>query len=291
MKVWLNGEIVDAHEARVPLLDRGLLYGDGLFETFRTYGGRPFALEAHLERLLSSAAFFNLRVPVNAAALRRAIDELLRTNELTDAGVRLTVTRGPSSGPLGLPEPASPNVFIHPRRLPIYPEELYRQGMKLVTSSVTRNGGSPASRHKTLNYMDSLLARQQAQERGADEALMLDESGQVAECATANVFAAVDGAVLTPSLKSPILAGVTRAIVLDCCRERAIPVRQESFDPVKLRQAEEVFLTNSLMELMPVTLFDGVPVGSGRPGPVVESLSRMYRSRVRRECEQPGRPE
>ena len=283
MKVWLNGSITDAEAARVPVTDRGLLYGDALFETFRTYSGVPFRLEGHLARLASSGQLFNLKLPLTAGEVRAIVGQLLSANRLTDAVVRLTVTRGTLEGPLGLDEPQSPNVFITLRE-PAYPPELYRRGMKLVTATVRRNSLSPLSRHKTANYLDALLARREARSAGADEALMLDEAGNVAECTTANVFAVRDDVVLTPPLGAPILPGVTRAVVLELCQRLSIKTRQEPCAPDLLRGASEVFITNSVLELAPVTTLDGKPVGTGAPGAVSLGLREAYREQVRREC-------
>ena len=283
MKVWLNGEIIDAERATLPVTDRGVLYGDALFETFRTYDGVPFKLDEHLRRLADSGEFFNLNVPIEADGLRDAVTALLAANRMTDAAVRLTVTRGAVSGPLGLIDSGCPNAFMTLRQI-TYPPELYERGMKLITSTVRRNSFSPLSRHKTANYLDALLARREAQAAGADEALMLDEIGNVAECTTANIFAVVNDVVMTPLLDGPILPGVTRATALEICRGLSMRTSEEPFAPEVLHKADEVFITNSVLELMPVTTLDGKTIGAGGPsgpGPTYLRLHKAYRELVR----------
>jgi len=283
LKIWLNGNVLTPEAAAIPVTDRGLLFGDALFETFRAYRGVVFRLRDHLARLADSCRFFNLELPLTLEEVRRAVTALLAANQMTDAAVRLTLTRGPVNAPLGLPASDRSNLFMTLRR-PGYPPELYDRGLRLITASVRRNDFSPLSRHKTTNYLDALLARREAAQAGADEALMLDNTGAVTECATANVFAVRDDAVLTPALDAPILPGVTRAVVLELCDALSLPVSDRRISPEDLRNVDEVFVTNSVIELAPVTSLDGRPVGTGKPGPLYQRLAQAYRDCVDAEC-------
>jgi branched-chain amino acid aminotransferase len=283
VKIWFNGNVIEEDRPVLAATDRGVLFGDALFETFRTYGGTPFRLERHLARIEDSGVFFKMTLPCPAEAIRKAVRELLAANEMTDAAVRITLTRGAVAGPLGLAESGRENVFMT-LRSPGYPEELYHEGVRLIVSTVKRNSFSPLSRHKTANYLDALVARQEAQEAGAEEALMLDETGGVAECTTANIFAVRGGVVWTPPLEAPILPGVTRETVLEICRELGQSACEGRLELEELRGADEAFITNSVMEVMPVRTLAGKPVGTGRPGPVYRRIREAYRRAVLEEC-------
>lgn len=283
MKIWFDGSIRGDDEPVLSVSDRGVLYGDGLFETFRTYGGVPFRLERHLARLAESRAFFRLGFPWEKEEIATGVGELLAANGMKDAAVRLTVTRGAATGPLGLVESDRVKVFMTVRS-PGYAEELYREGIRMMVSSVRRNSCSPLSRHKTTNYLDALVARQEAHEAGVEEALMLDEGGAVAECTTANIFAVRGEAVVTPPLAAPILPGITRATIIEICRQMKQDVREEAMSLEQLREADEVFITNSVMEVMAVRELAGKAVGTGRPGTVYRRIREAYRGLVRKEC-------
>jgi len=179
--VFLNGRVMEAEAARVPTTDRGLLLGDGLFETMRTYGGRVFRLGAHTARLRESAEFLRLSLPLSDDAVSEAVDELVRLNECPEAYVRLTLTRGASISGLSLADAHEPTVILHVRRLAQYPAERYGRGARLIISRLRRSSASPLPRHKTLNYLPCLLARQEARDAGADGSVMLNDAGQVTE--------------------------------------------------------------------------------------------------------------
>jgi branched-chain amino acid aminotransferase group I len=277
--VFLNGRFVERGEAAAPALDRGLLYGYGLFETMRSHGGRVFRLEEHYRRLCEGAVVLELPPALTLDDLRAAIDTLLERNGLTDAYLRLTVTAGPSPDEGG----ASPSVLLVARPLSGYPPALYRRGMAAVTGSTRRNEASPLSRVKSLNYLDNLLAREEARRKGADEAILLNTRGLVAEGSASNLFLVGSGRLLTPSLDSGALPGITRATVIELAREAGIACAEGGVATEALVQAAEAFLTNSIMGVMPLTRLDGRPIGSGRPGPVTGAIRRLYARTVARE--------
>jgi len=277
--VFLNGRFVERGEAAAPALDRGLLYGYGLFETMRSYGARVFRLEEHYRRLCEGAAVLELPPALTLDDLRAAIDALLESNRLADAYLRLTVTAGPAPDGGG----ASPSVLLVARPLSGYPPDLYQRGMAAVTSASRRNEVSPLSRVKSLNYLDNLLAREEARRKGADEAILLNTRGLVAEGSASNVFLVGSEGILTPGIDSGALPGITRATVIELAREAGIACAEGEVATEALVQAAEAFLTNSIMGIMPLTRLDGQPIGSGRPGPVTGAVRRLYARTVARE--------
>jgi branched-chain amino acid aminotransferase group I len=276
MQVWLNGEMIERDRATVSVLDRGFLYGDGLFETVRAYAGTPFQPAEHLARLQASGSVLGIPVP---DGLDKVIAQLIRANGLGDAYVRVTVSRGPHTGALAPDDPPTPTVLVEARPLHPYPVTLYERGAVAVVSSLPHDGSNPLRRHKTTSYLLSILARREAKQRGADEALLLDPAGNVAEGATSNVFCVRGGELFTPPLDLNILPGVTRATVIDLARRAGIPVREERFRLASLLYANEVFLTNSLMELLPLHFVEDHAF-SPIPGPVTQVLAEAYRALV-----------
>jgi branched-chain amino acid aminotransferase len=280
---WVNGELVKASEARVSPLDRGLLYGDGVFETMRAYAGRIFRLGAHLDRLLQAARGLGFPFALDSELLAQACRQVVRANDLAEAYVRLTVTRGVGGLPSELDAPPAPTVLAVAREFDGYPESLRERGMVAGVASVRRNASSPLSRVKSLNYLDNLLARAQAAEAGADEALLLDTDGNVVEASASNVFLVSGRRVITPPVSAGVLPGITRQCVLDLCPELGLEAVEDTFTLADLLQAREAFLTNSLMEVMPLTVVEGGPIGEGAPGPVTKDLMQAYRELVREE--------
>lgn len=274
--VYLNGEFIPRAEARVSAFDRGFLYGDALFETIRAYAGKPFLLDEHLARMANSAQELGILAP-DRDELIRAIQTLIERNGLADAYIRITISRGIHAGTLAPDKPTVPTVLVEARQLHPYPLELYARGAKLTVSSFTHDSASRVRRHKTTSYITSVLARREAKERGADEALLLDSAGHVAEGATSNIFCVVRGNLVTPPLDMNILPGVTRAAVIRLSRDAGIDVNEVRFGIAELAGADEIFLTNSLMELMPVRAVDESPVRNC-PGQVVRDLAERYRA-------------
>lgn len=273
--IYLNGELVQQETATVSALDRGLLYGYGLFETMRSYGGRVFRLEQHYQRLHEGAARLAMAAPLTLRELSDAVEAVLQRNELSDARVRLMLTAGA--------EGAAGSVTLVAREVTEYPRQLYRRGMSALVSSLRRNETSFLSGVKSLNYLDNLLAREDARRQGADEAILLNTRGLVAEGSASNVFLVLDGRLVTPNLSSGCLAGITRQAVLELASAAGLEPVESEVELSAFEDASEAFLTGSVMEVMPLTRLDGRPVGSGRVGPASERLHRLYQEMVARE--------
>ena len=280
--VYVNGRITRPEEATVSALDRGFLYGDGLFETMRAYGGTVFRLERHLDRLYASTEVLRIRLPHARDELAGIIRDLLARSGIAEACVRLAVSRGVGINGLRL-DGGTPTVVIWVRELTPYPASLYDCGARLLVSRYRVNSASPLPPHKTANYLLCLLARDEARAAGADEALLLNERGEIAEGATTNVFLVKDGAAATPPPGCGLLPGITREAVLGLCAEGGVPCGERVLSLDDLPAADEVFLTNSVMEVMPVSRVNSRRVGAACPGPVTLYLGRRYRDLVRRE--------
>jgi len=278
---WLNGKLVSLAAAALHPLDRGFLFGDGLFETLRADAGKiPLAAE-HLTRLRRSAEGFKLLVPYSDQELISGLRELLAANRLTDARLRLTLTRGLHDGNLGLPRPVSPTVLLIADPLAADLRERQARGISLALASLRIPRDWPLARHKTLNRLPYLLAREQAQVQGADDALLLDPQGQVAETATANLFIVQGRRLLTPPLAAPILPGITRAALIQMAAKKKLPCAEQDFLIEDVLQADEVFITGSIAEVTPVIKVERKKIGSGEPGPVSRELLAAYQEWVR----------
>ena len=277
MKIWIDGEIVGEGEALIPVTDHGLLYGDGLFEGIRVYGGRVFRLDDHLARLQAGARAIGLALPFEPARIRAIVLETVAAYGEPEAYVRLLVTRG--EGALGV----DPTTCENPRLvclvagIRLYPEEKLRQGIDLVTSSLRRPPPDVLDpRVKSLNYLNNVLAKQEARRQGADEALLLNTEGRVAEAAVANVFCAHYGEIATPPVSEGVLDGITRRTLLELAGTLGIPATERCLTRFDLFAADEVFLTGSGAGIVPVRTLDGRVLGSGRPGPLWEKLRRAF---------------
>ncbi|MBI3621886.1 MAG: aminotransferase class IV [Nitrospirae bacterium] len=275
--VSVNGRLQPAADARVSIFDRGLLYGDGIFETFRIYDGRPFRFNDHWRRLQRSTRSIGLRLPHTAAWFHRQIDTLLDANLLTDALVRLTITRG--AGPAGLEPPTTvaPTIILFARPFAGYPKILYQRGLTVIIASIRRPPPSATPPYaKSLSYLGGILAKREAVQRGANDALLLSVEGHVCEGTTSNLFFVRAGTLYTPSVQTGLLQGITRQVVLELARRLKIPVRQGLFLPKTLLAANELFLTNTSYEVMPVVKVDGRRIGTGKPGPVTRRLHQAF---------------
>jgi len=279
--VYFNGSLIPLSQARIPALDYGFLYGFGIFETMRAYGGRVFRLDSHLSRLSHAADI--LGVPIRAMELKGAVMDTLRANRLDDARIRITVSRG--EGKM-VPNPdtcGKPTVLITAAHYHPHPKKVYQKGFRAIISSIHRNSQSPLSRLKSTSYLESFLARQEARAAGTDEALCLNEKGLLAEASMSNIFVVTDGTLRTPGEESGILAGITRGTILKLASQMDIGTLEHDIKPDELFQAEEAFLTNSLMEIMPLTEVKGKPIGSGSPGVITERLMAAYRRMVEKD--------
>jgi len=283
--LWLsrNGQVVAPGEGRVSLLDRGVLYGDGLFETMRAYGGRVFRLAAHLERLAAAAPVVRLPLPWPREDLAAAVTGLLVASGLADAYLRLTVLRG--EGPPGpaAPETASPHYFVIARPLVPYPARRYREGATAIVAATRQNEGSPLSRVKSTSFLNHVLAIGEARDASVDEALLLNNRGELAEAATSNLFLVRGDALLTPPVECGCLPGIARAVVRERAPALGLAASERPFTLPDLLAADEAFLTNSLMEVMPLVRVNDHPIGTGHPGPVTERVMAAYRAQVGRE--------
>jgi branched-chain amino acid aminotransferase len=283
--IYLNGRLIPRSKAKLSPLDHGFLYGYGLFETMRAYQGHIFRLDHHLDRLRRSAQSLGLthnilNVVEGKQSLEAVCMETLEANKLKDARLRLTVSAG--EGDM-TPDPSTcsnPTVLITARNLvPPLPEK-YEPGFKAALSSLRRNSQSPLSRLKSTCYIENILARMAARAVGCDEAILLNEQGYLAEGSTTNIFLVSNGELITPSLESGVLPGITREAVLEIARVSNIKTMERQVDLKELIEAEEAFITNSILELMPLTWFEGKPIGTGKPDQLTKELLAAYRKLV-----------
>lgn len=277
--VSIDGALSPAAEARISVLDDGFTLGDGVYETLRTYGGRPFHLDLHLQRLRRSADRVGIRVHPSDSELATRVDALLARAGHDESYLRLIVTRGVGSITYRFDDLPPPTVVVFARAFDGFPESHHDPGIPVAIVSVRRNPKSAADPAiKSCSLLNSVLAAREAHGRGALEAILLNVRGEVAEGHASNVFAVRGGSVVTPPLDAGILAGITREIVLRLANERGIDAREEPLLPDALRTADEVFVTSSVREVMPVSRIDGRPVGAGRPGPVTVALREALRA-------------
>jgi branched-chain amino acid aminotransferase len=282
LQIWLDGKLVDKERATVSVYDHGLLYGDGVFEGLRLYAGRIFRAEQHLKRLFESAKAIRLAIPFTAEQLTAAIYETARANRLTDCYVRLVVTRGVGALGIDPAKCAGPSVFIITDQIAIYPREMYEKGVPVIVSSIPRTPPSSLSpRIKSLNYLNNILAKMEANDAGVLEAIMLNHVGNVAEGSAENIFLVKDGRVLTPGLSECALEGVTRGAIVDLCRKLDIPILERVIERHDLYICDECFMTGTGAEVMPVTKIDGRVVGNGEVGPITRRLIDAFHRHVR----------
>lgn len=275
--VYLNGSLVPLSQASLSPLDYGLLYGYGLFESLRAYSGHIFRLKNHLERLHRSAKFLGIDLR-NTPDFEGALYGTLQANNLSNARLRLTVSGGEGEAVPDLLSGTSPTVLIVARPYVPYPDQVYENGFKAIVSRIRRNSQSPLSSMKSLNYLDSLLARREAKLAGADEAIFLNEKGFMAEGSTSNIFVVSGNTLLTPGDDSGILPGVTRDVVLESAPSLGIKTTVRRIALEELTQADEAFLSNSLIEIMPLTRVSRQVIGSGRAGKVTRRLMEAYKA-------------
>ena len=278
MKVYLNGKFVERSKAVVSVFDHGLLYGDGVFEGIRSYDGLVFKLTEHIDRLFESAHTIMLRIPATKAELVAVVKQSLRVNRLRDAYIRLVVTRG--EGDLGLdPRKCSqPTVFVIADKIELYPKKLYEEGLALITVATQRNVPEALNPQiKSLNYLNNILAKIEAITAGYEEAIMLSHSGYVTECTGENIFLVKGKQLLTPPPYIGVLRGITRQTVMELAAAQRLHVREELLTRHDLFNADEVFLTGTAAEIVPVVKIDGRQIGAGRPGPVTKKLQRAFR--------------
>ena len=284
MKVYLNGKFVDESKATVSVFDHGLLYGDGVFEGIRSYDGLIFKLREHIGRLFESAHTIMLKIPMSQAELIDVVKASLRVNKLHDAYIRLVVTRG--EGDLGL-DPrrcARPTVFVIADKIELYPKQLYERGLELITVATQRNVPEALNPQiKSLNYLNNILAKIEAINAGYEEAIMLSPSGYVTECTGENIFLVKGKQLLTPPPYIGVLRGITRQTVMELGTRQRLDVREELLTRHDLFNADEVFLTGTAAEIVPVVKIDGRVIGAGKPGSATKKLQQAFRQVTKTE--------
>jgi branched-chain amino acid aminotransferase len=284
LKIYLNGKLVAKEDAKVSVFDHGLLYGDGAFEGIRAYSGVVFKLEEHIDRLYETCHTMLINIGMTKKEMIAAVVETLKANGLSDGYIRLVITRG--DGDLGL-DPrkckGSPNIIIIADKITLYPDELYKNGLTIVTVPTVRNHPEAINPQlKSLNYLNNIMAKIEANNAGVPEAIMLDGSGYVAECTGDNIFMVKKGALKTP--QQGRLRGVTRDAVMElAARELKLDVQETLITRHELFNAEEVFLTGTAAELIPVVKIDGRVIGTGKPGPVTLKLLKLFHEVTRKD--------
>jgi branched-chain amino acid aminotransferase len=277
LKTYIAGKLYDKEDAKISVYDHGLLYGDGVFEGLRVYGGKVFRLTEHLERLWNSAKAIWLEIPMLRDEMARAVNETVKVNGISDGYVRLVVTRG--AGTLGLDpnRTSNPQVIIIADYITLYPREFYEKGLEIVTVSTMRNHPAALSpRIKSLNYLNNILAKIEGLQAGCVEALMLNHKGEISECTGDNIFLVRKGQLLTPPIDAGILEGITRDVVIELARASEIPVREIPLTRHDVFIADECFLTGSAAEIVPVVKVDSRPIGGGTPGPMTRRLMERF---------------
>ena len=281
-KIYIDGKFYSEASAKVSVFDHGLLYGDGIFEGIRFYNGRVFRLEEHLARLWDSARSICLEIPMTVRDMTEAVLETIRQNHLRDGYIRLLVTRGIGNLGLNPMQCKSPSVIIIAAMIALYHESFYRKGLTIVTCATRRS--NPAALNpavKSLNYLNNVMARIEANLANADEALMLNDAGNVAECTADNVFVIKRGQIFTPPITAGALRGITRGIVFEIAAELGIKVLETDITRHDIFVADECFLTGTAAEIIPVVKADGRLIGNGKPGPITTRTMARFRQMTR----------
>jgi len=278
---YLNGKLVPSKEAKISVLDYGFLYGFSLYETVRGYEGQPFRLDNHLARLRYSGN--RLGIIIHTALLRKAVHDVIKANDFRQTRLRICVSIGEGKMSPSLDSCKRPTMVVIAADYKPPLLKKYREGYSVVMSALSRNSLSPVTYLKSANAMENMLARRSASDAGADESFFLNEKGELAEAAGSNLFIVKNGALHTPHYDTGILPGVTRIIVFELAAQMEITVHEASLTCADVLNADEVFITNSLIEIMPVTIFDGKPVADGKPGALTKKLMKAYTDLVKQE--------
>jgi branched-chain amino acid aminotransferase len=279
--VYLNGKFIPLSQAKVSILDRGFCYGDALFETMRVYSGKIFRLDLHLDRLERGAGHIFLKLPESRERIQEILYETFNRNQGADAVIRMTVSRG--QGVLGKLWQAdtSPTLSIYVRPYNASPDEWYQNGVpiSLIPNSAAKLGGLQ-EQIKSANYLSQVLARKQAEDQNSVDGVMINEQGEVCDGTISNIFVVKEGVLSTPAVNGYVLAGVTRQVVLELASQDSTVYEEKAIAPEEVLKADEVFLTNTGWEILPVTRVNGETVGSGRPGPLTQALRQKFRKCV-----------
>jgi len=281
LQIWMNGEFIPEDEAKVSVFDHGLLYGDGCFEGIRVYNRRIFKLKAHLERFYRSANSIRLEIPYDFDTLEQVLREGVKRNDVINGYIRPVVTRGYGNLGINPYQCEKPTVFIITANIQLYPPEIYKTGLKIITAKrrrIDRNALDPNV--KSLNYLNNIMTKIEAVEANVLEAVMLNNDGNVSECTGDNIFFIKDGCVYTPPVETGILEGITRNFVIEMCGDLNIPCKEHLFDFAELKAADEVFLTGTAAEIVSVTHVDKDQIGDGKPGEITDRLLAEFRRRT-----------
>nr|WP_255688445.1 branched-chain-amino-acid transaminase [Tepidanaerobacter sp. GT38] len=284
IQVYVNGEFFPKEEAKISVFDHGFLYGDGVFEGIRAYNGRVFKLKEHIDRLYNGARGIMLDIPLTKEEMTEVVLETIRRNQLKDAYIRLVVSRG--TGDLGL-DPRKcqkPTIICIADKIVLYPEKLYTEGMEIITAATRRNrpeGVNPQM--KSLNYLNNILAKIEANLAGVPEAMLLNTEDYVAECTGDNIFIVRDGVLITPPPYVGILIGITRNTVMELAEKLGIKVEEKVFTRYEVFTADECFLSGTAAEAIPVVKVDGRPIGDGKPGPITKKIIDAFKELIKTE--------
>ena len=278
MKIYIDGAFYAEGEAKVSVFDHGLLYGDGVFEGIRFYNDRVFKLPEHIDRLYDSAQAICLTIPLGKEEMTKALLETVRQNQLHDGYIRLIVTRGVGNLGLSPDRCKTPTIIIIASTIALYPEELYQRGLDVITCGTRRvSPGALSPSIKSLNYLNNIMAKIEANQAGAGEGLMLNEQGYVAECTGDNVFVIKRGEIFTPPISAGGLRGITRAVIFDIAADLGLKITEPELTRYDLYVADECFLTGTAAEVIPVVKLDSRAIGGGKPGPITAKIITKFR--------------
>jgi len=270
----LQGKIIPRHEGKISIDDRGVLFGDGLFETIRVYRGKPFLLDEHLKRLANGCRV--IKIKIDLTEIRNSLTRLLAINKVTNGFLRITVTRGVTCRGL-TPICQTGTCFITCQASLPYNSDQYEKGFRAAVVTPRRNPSSPTTRLKSLNFLDNILAKDEAAQKGVEEGIFLNPEGFLTEGTISNLFIIRGGSLYTPPVSAGLLPGITRRYVMDLANKIKIPLKEKNLMPQELLSGDEAFLTNSLLEILPLVEVDQKPIGSGKPGPITCQLQDAYR--------------
>ncbi len=282
-KIWINGRFVGINDAKVSVFDRGFLYGDGVFETMRSYAGIVFKLNEHIDRLFKGLATIRIKTPHSRSYFKKAIYDSLKINKIRSGYIRVAMTRGEGRFGIGYKDDFTPNIVIIAKEFGGYPEWMHDRGLSAQTAGFIQNEYSPLAGIKSMNYLNPILARLYAKEDGYDEAILENINGYITEAATSNIFIVRKGAIITPSRDSGILPGVTRGVVIGIAKKLKLKMVERKISRREPETADEVFLTNSLAEILPVVKINSKKIGTGKPGEITKLLRISYQKAVIKE--------
>jgi branched-chain amino acid aminotransferase len=282
LKIYMNGELVPKEEAKVSVYDHGLLYGDGVFEGIRAYHGKVFRLAEHVDRLYQSARAIMLEIPIPPSQMAADIEKTVKANGFTDCYIRVVITRGAGALGLDIRKTSNPQVIIIADMIQLYPPELYEKGLDIVSVSTIRNHPNALNpRIKSLNYLNNILAKIEGQLAGCVEALMVNHKGEVAECTGDNIFIVRKKEIITPPLDAGILEGVTRNAVIEVARKAGYATYERAMTRHDVYTSDEVFLTGTAAEVIPVVKVDNRTIGTGKPGPIFQDIKAKFEKLTR----------